>query len=67
MRLAPINVYQDLNRLLTTNFPIVAGCIAFKSFNKKYWRQNLHIPSKVLEESVFISEKEYNVLTKRIE
>ncbi len=50
-----------------TNFPIVAGCIAFKSFNKKYWRQNLHIPSKVLEESVFISEKEYNVLTKRIE
>ena len=50
-----------------TNFPVVSGCIAFKSFNKKYWRQNFHIPSKVLEESTLITEKDYNELTTRIE
>ena len=50
-----------------TNFPVVSGCIAFKSFNKKYWRQNFHIPSKVLEESTLITQKDYNELTTRIE
>lgn len=50
-----------------TNFPVVSGCIAFKSFDKKYWRQNFHIPSKVLEESILITEKDYNELTTRIE
>lgn len=49
------------------NFPTVSACIAYKSFNKKFWRQNFHIPSKVLEESVLITEKDYNELTTRIE
>lgn len=49
------------------NFLVVSGCIAYKSFNKKYWRQNFHIPSKVLEESILISEKDYNELTTRVE
>lgn len=49
------------------NCPVVSGCIAFKSFDKKYWRQNFHIPTKVLEESVLITEKDYNELTTRIE
>lgn len=49
------------------NFPTISCCIAYKSFNKKYWRQNFHVPSKTLEESVLISEQEYNQLTTRVE
>lgn len=49
------------------NFPTVSCCIAFKSFNKKYWRQNFYVPSKTLEESVLITEKGYNELTTRVE
>lgn len=49
------------------DYPIVSGCLAFKSFDKKFWRQNFHIPSKVLEESTLITEKDYNELTTRIE
>ena len=49
------------------NFPTISCCIAYKSFNKKYWRQNFHVPSKTLEESVLISEQEYNKLTTRVE
>ena len=49
------------------NFPTISCCIAYKSFNKKYWRQNFYVPSKTLEESVLISEQEYNELTTRVE
>ena len=56
-----------LKELEPVNFPTVSCCIAYKSFNKKYWRQNFYIPSKTLEESMLITEKEYNELTTRVE
>lgn len=34
--------------------------IGFKSFDKRYWIQNLNAPRAVLEESVLASETEYN-------
>ena len=56
-----------LKELEPVNFPTVSCCIAYKSFNKKYWRQNFYVPSKTLEESILITEKEYNELTTRVE
>ncbi len=61
-----IRVWYCKDRIPQNVFTVTA-CIAYKSFNKKYWRQNLHIPSKTLEESILISEEEYKRLTTRIE
>lgn len=52
--------HKDVIQESLINNALMIGC---KSFNKKYWRQNLNAPRGLLEESELIGEKEYNKLT----
>lgn len=47
------------------NFPKVSCCLVCKSFDKRIWRQDLHIGENVIEEANQITQQEYADLVNR--